>query len=71
MLREVAFPVALCWNISPVSWTETFTMYSVMMPFCAGAGGGFQLTRRVLESRADSEILTGAAEGTRKTKVKV
>ncbi len=64
MLSVVSVPVVLYWDLSPVSKTDMFTMYSMMMPFCDSTEGGIQFIERVLESIGSSEMLFGGAEGT-------
>ncbi len=66
MLSVVSVPVVLYWDLSPVSKTDMFTMYSMMMPFCDLMEGGIQFIERVLESIGTSEMLFGGAEGTRR-----
>ena len=62
--EEEADPVVVRWNCSPVSVTDMFTTYAVMTPFCPEAGGGVQLTCKVLESTAEALVLSGEADGT-------
>ena len=77
MLSVVSVPVVLYWDLSPVSKTDMFTMYSMMTPFCDSTEGGIQFIERgpgvywnhgnvVWRSRRSYERERGKGGGNRK-----
>lgn len=59
----------LVWLSNPPLTFDTFTSYSVMMPFCSALGTGSQLTF-ILENVVDTALtFSGAASGSKHTKI--